>query len=355
MGILDLFRRKPEPVEARSSGAGYTAQIITAREAFISGRSGIAELTATVQGAVSLWEGAMAAADVEGTDMLSRRHMALCARALALRGECVFLIREDRLIPASDWDISTRDGVPRAYRLSLPEIGGGRSQTALRAEVLHFTVGADLSQPWFGVAPLRRSSLSADLLEQVETALRDVYRDAPIGSMIVPLPDSQSTDMERMRHSFRGRRGSALVVEGVAQATAAGMNPQLGKSPDDLTPDLQRAMPRDMLEAARGSVMAAFGVLPALFSDSAQGPMVREAQRHLATWVLEPIAMCMAEEASEKLGGMIRIDCLRPLQAYDAGGRARAFSAYVETLTKAKEAGLTPGEVAEGLRVVDWE
>ncbi len=40
-------------------------------------------------------------------------------------GEAVFLIR-DRLIPATDWDISTRDGTPRAYRLGIPEAGGGR-------------------------------------------------------------------------------------------------------------------------------------------------------------------------------------------------------------------------------------
>ena len=355
MGIFDLFRRKPEPVEARSSGAGYTAQIITAREAFISGRSGIAELTATVQGAVSLWEGAMAAADVEGTDMLSRRHMALCARALALRGECVFLIREDRLIPASDWDISTRDGVPRAYRLSLPEIGGGRSQTALRAEVLHFTVGADLAQPWAGMAPLRRSSLSADLLEQVETALRDVFKDAPIGSMIVPLPDSGSDDMDRMRGAFRGRRGSTLIVEGVAQATAAGMHPQVGKSPDQLTPDLQRAMTREALDAARGAILMAYGVLPALLDRAAQGPMIREAQRHLAAWTLQPIAMMMAEEISDKTGGSVQIDLMRPLQAYDTGGKARALSTIIEAMARAREAGLPPGEVHDAAKLVNWE
>lgn len=352
--MFGWFKRKPE-TETRSSGAGYTAQIIQARDVFISGRAGIAELTATVQGAVSLWEGALAAADVEGADMLSRRHMALVGRALALRGECVLLIRDDRLIPASDWDISTRDGVPRAYRLSLPEVGGGRSQTALRAEVLHFAVGADVSQPWFGTAPLQRSSLSADLLAEVEATLRDVYRDAPIGSMIVPLPDSGSDDMERMRGAFRGRRGSTLIVEGVAQATAAGMHPQIGKSPDNLTPDLSRAMTRETLEAARGAVLTAFGVLPALLDRAAQGPMIREAQRHLATWTLQPLAMMMAEEIRDKIGADVQIDVLRPLQAYDAGGRARAFNTVVEAMARAKESGLLPGEVTDAARLVDWD
>ena len=40
--------------EKRSSGAGYTSQLIAAREAYISGSRGLAELTATVQGCVWL-------------------------------------------------------------------------------------------------------------------------------------------------------------------------------------------------------------------------------------------------------------------------------------------------------------
>ena len=49
MGILDLFRRRAEPVETRAAMSGFTAEIMAARESYISGRRGIAELTATVQ------------------------------------------------------------------------------------------------------------------------------------------------------------------------------------------------------------------------------------------------------------------------------------------------------------------
>ena len=52
------FKRK-ETIEKRSSGSGYTSQIMAARESYISGRSGIGELTATVQGAITLWEGGL--------------------------------------------------------------------------------------------------------------------------------------------------------------------------------------------------------------------------------------------------------------------------------------------------------
>lgn len=349
MGIMDLFRRnrmQDNPItETRSSGAGYTALIAGARESYISGLSGLADLTAAAQTCVSLWENALAGADVFGTDMLTRRDMALVGRSLALRGEAVFVIRNDMIVPAADWDLNTVNGVPRAYRLSISEAGGGRSETALAGEVLHFRLAADPVAPWTGQAPLRRSALSASLLQEVEEALRDTFRNAPIGSQVLPLPDSSADDMANMRAAFRGRRGSTLIVEGVAQATAAGMNPQLGQRRDDLTPDLNRARAVETLEAARGAISNAFGVLPALHNPAATGPVIREAQRHLAQWTLEPIAKLLAEEASAKLGGTVLIDVVRPLQAYDAGGKARAFSAMVKALAEAKEAGIDPGPI----------
>lgn len=329
MGILDLFRRKAPPPEVRSSGAGYTAQIMAARASYIAGQSGLAELTATVQTCVSLWESALATADVEGAPLLDRFTMALIGRALALRGEFVALIRPDRLVPAADWEISTRDGVPRAYRLSVSEAGGGRSETALAAEVLHLRIGSDPVAPWHGTPPLRRAALSAELLHQIETALLITWRDAPIGSQVIPLPDSAPDDLAAMRAAFLGRRGSVLVVEGVAQATAAGMNPQLGQRREDLAPDLGKTAAPELLRAAQGAVALAYGVLPALLNPAATGPVVREAQRHLAQWMLEPIGKLLAEEASAKLGGPVRVDLVRPLQAFDGGGKARSVLVLV--------------------------
>lgn len=351
MGFMDIFRRKP--AETRSSGTGYTAQIMAARQSYISGASGLGELTAAVQSCVSLWEGGMALADVQGADMLSRRSLALCARSLALRGEAVFLIR-DRLIPVSDWDMTTRDGEPRTYRLQVSEAGGGRSEIALAGEVLHFRIGSDAFTPWAGSAPLRRAQLSAQLLQEIETALRDVFRDAPLGSQIVPVPEGASDDMEALRAGFTGRRGKALVIEGVAQAVGAGMHPQLGKSPDQLSPDLERTLSDKLLIEAKGAIYAAFGVLPGLFVPQAQGPLVREAQRHLAQLVLQPIALLMAEEASAKLGSAVRIDVVRPMQAFDAGGKARALATMVQALAQAKEAGIEGATLQDALAFIDW-
>ena len=351
--MFGWFKRKPA-VETRASGAGYTSLIMAARESYIAGSSGLAELTATVQGCVSLWEGAFALADVTGTDLLTRAHMALLARSAALRGEAVMLITGDGLVPCSDWDLATRNGIPRAYRLSLSEAGGGRTETALAAEVLHLRIGSDMVAPWAGTAPLRRASLTANLLCEIETALRDVYRDAPLGSLIVPLPEGSSDDASGMRGAFRGRRGSTLVVEGVAQATAAGMNPQIGQKSDQISPDLSRSMTAETLAAARDAICGAFGVLPGLFNGSTTGPMVREAQRHLAGWVLQPMAELLAEEASAKLGAAVMIDVGRPLQAFDAGGRARALAQIIEAMGRAKELGLSPAQMESALLSVNF-
>lgn len=353
MGILDLFRRKAEPVETRSSGTGYTAQLIGARQAYIAGVSGIGELTATVQGCVTLWEGGLSLAHITGTDLLTRHAMAVAARSLALRGEVVFYIG-DALIPAVDWEVTTRHGRPRAYRLSLPEAGGNTTTTALAAEVLHFRTAPDPAQPWNGQAPLRRSSLTAGLLQQIEVAIAEVYRDAPMASQVVPFPESPDVDMDKLGRSFRGQRGRVMLRESVNVTAAGGPAPAQDWRPVDLTPSLAGMMPDAMLSSARQAICSAFGVLPGLFIGEAQGPLVREAQRHLAQWVLQPLAMQMAEEASAKLGSPVMVDVMRPLQAFDSGNRARSAATVIEALAAAKAAGLDPEQVEMALSLVNW-
>lgn len=346
------FKKKQSNIETRASGSGFTAAVMSARESYVSGRSGLAELTAAAQSCVSLWEGGMALADVEGSDILTPSLMGLAGRALALRGEAVFLIRDTRLVPCNDWDLRTRDGRPRAYRVSVSEAGGGRTETALAGEVLHFRAGSDVVAPWAGTAPLRRSQLSSAMLEAVEAALGEVYREAPIGSQIVPFPEAPDTDMDALARDFRGRRGRVLMRESVNVAAAGGPAPTTDWRPAGITPDIEKALPIEALQAARSGVFTAYGVLPSLFADAAQGPLVREAQRHLAQWTLQPLAALMAEEASDKLGTAVAIDTLRPLQAYDAGGRARAVSALVKALGEAKAAGIDPGLA---FNLADWK
>lgn len=342
------FKRK---TEKRSAASGFTAEIIAAREAYISGRRGIAELTATAQSCVSLWENGLAMATVDGTDMLDRRSLALIGRALALRGEAVFLIDGDALVPCSDWDLRTRNGRPTAYRISIPEAGGGTSTTALAGEVLHVRIGCDIAAPYYGIAPLKRASLTAGMLNAVESALAEVFELAPIGSQVVPMPEQPETDTNALGRSFRGQRGRVLLRESVTVSAAGGPVPATDWKPASLSPDLERSMTAETLEAARGAVCGVFGILPALFDQAAQGPLVREAQRHLAQWTLQPIAELLAEECTAKLGGAITIDTMGPTQAFDAGGSARAFSTLVQGLAQAKEAGI---DAKAALAMLDW-
>lgn len=345
------FTRKPKN-ETRATGSGFTAEIMAARESWISGSRGIGELTAVVQACTSLWEGGLSLADVTGTDLLDRRSLALAARALALRGEAVFVIGDDRLIACSDWDLNTRDGEPRAYRLSISEAGGGSTRNALAAEVLHLRIAGDVAAPWTGIAPLRRASLTAGLLHALEDALREVYEFAPLGSQVVPFPETPGQDMDRIGRDFRGRRGRVLLRESVATTAAGGPVPQTDWKPQDTTPDLSKAMAVETLDRARNAVSMAFGVLPAFHASAATGPVIREAQRHLAQWQLQPIAAMIAEETTAKLGQHVALDVMRPMQAFDAGGRARAASAMVKALAEAKAAGVDPGPV---LKLVDWQ
>ena len=343
---------KKKELETRSSGTGYTTQIMQARAAYIAGTDALAELTGTVQGCVSLWEGGLSIADVSGTDLLTPSNLALTARSLALRGEAVFAIRDTGLLPCSDWDLTTRFSVPTAYRVGIPDTGGGKSETLLAGEVLHFRVGSDMGSPYHGQSPLRRARLTSGLLETLETALSEIYRDAPLGSAVIPMPEQPDTDMTELARGFRGMRGRVLVRESVNVTAAGGPAPQTDLNPHDVTPDLSKAMIKESYAGAKASIENVYGVLPGLSNPATTGPMVREAQRHLAQWTLQPVARLIAQEASEKLGGNIELDVMRPLQAYDAGGRARAAAAVVQAMALAKDSGVDP---AEAMKLVDWD
>jgi phage portal protein BeeE len=301
---------------------------------------------------VSLWQNGFALAQVDGTDMLDRRTMAMLGRSLALRGEFVALIDGDQLVPASDWDTRTRNSIPVAYRLSIPEAGGGRSLTALSGEVLHCRINSDPSSPWLGVSPLRTASLSAGMLHAVETALSEAYEAMPFASLVVPMPENPDVDNAALGASFVGKRGRVMLRESVAVTAAGGPSPAQDWRPSDLTPNLEKSLATETLDASRDAIAMAYGVLPGLFSSATTGPLVREAQRHLAQWTLQPLAELIAAEASEKFGGAVSIDTMGPSQAFDAGGSARAFATLVQGLAMAKDAGV---DAKAALAMLDWE
>jgi len=323
----------------------YTGQVLDFRHAQLVGAQGVGELTATVQTCVGYWESGLSLAKTDA-DLLTPRVLSLMGRSLGLHGEAVFLIQDDGLFPAAAWDVTTRDGIPTAYRLTMPDTGGGRSLTALAPEVLHVVIGANPHEPWVGTAPLRRASLTTGMLHALESSLQAAYSTAPLGSQVVPFPENPEVDNEQLARSFRGQRGRVLLRESVNATAAGGPAPVSDWKPSDLSPDLQGAVTSESLDRARNAVLSVYGILPSLVDSQAAGPSVREGQRHLAQWMLQPIAAQVSQEASAKLGQDVNLDIMEPLQAYDSGARARALNGVVQAMAAAKEAGLSEEQVA---------
>ncbi len=89
--------------------------------------------------------------------------------------------------------------------------------------MLHIRIGADIVAPYYGQAPLRRANLTAGLLNAIETALSEIYENAPMGSQIVPMPEAPEVDNEALARGFNAKRGRLLLRESVAVTAAGGL------------------------------------------------------------------------------------------------------------------------------------
>lgn len=132
---------------------------------------------------------------------------------------------------------------------------------------------------------------------------------------------------------------------------AGGPAPSQDWNASDVSPDMQKAMSLQTLKNVRDAINHAFGVLPGLTNATATGPMVRQGQRHLAQRTLQPICALLAEELANKLGSPVKIDVIRPLKAFDAGGRPRALAGIIQALAVAKEAGV---DANKAMQLVGW-
>ncbi|RRD41125.1 phage portal protein [Comamonadaceae bacterium OH3737_COT-264] len=341
--MFDWFRRTKPEQRSQAIGSSYTALAMLAHAEAITDAG--ADLSGVVAGCANLWANGLSMATTD-SQWLTPEVLASMGRQLATEGNSVWYISPDGLVPVSDYDLTTSAGKPRAYRLSVPEIHGGTNITALAGEVLHIRIGADARSPWQGVAPLRRASISAGLLNATEVALAEVFRDAPIGSKVLGMPETSAGANSKLAHSFKGKHGRVLVRDSSTVYAGAQGAPDDWR-PADMTPNLRDSMALESLKAAREAVLHVYGVLPVLMSDAAAGPVIREAQRHLATWTLAPIAKLIAHEVQAKTGEAVSLDVFVGLGAYDAGGAARAMATIVDALAAAKAAGLTPGEVLQ--------
>ena len=345
--MFDWFKRA-RPVERRSVGTeGYTALALLARAEAITDAG--AELSGVVAGCVNLWANGLSMAETD-SELLTPAVLASMGRQLATEGNSVWHITPAGLVPVSEFDLTTSDGAPKGYRLTIPDIRGSYQITALAGEVLHVRIGADFRSPWQGVAPLRRAQISAGLLNATEVALAETFRDAPIGSKIVGMPETSPGALTKLQESFRGKHGRVLLRD--SKSVYSGSQAQTDDwRPADMTPNLRDSMAVESLRTARDAVLHVYGVLPALMHDQAAGPVIREAQRHLATWTLAPVAKLIAQEVKAKTGEAIRLDVPAGLHAFDVGGAARAMSTIIDALVAAKAGGVSADEVAQVAKI----
>lgn len=344
--MFDWFKRsKPEQ---RSVGSdSYTVLAMLARSEAITDAG--ADLSGVVAGCATLWANGLSMAETD-SELLTPEVLASIGRQLATEGNSVWHITPMGLVPVSEYDLTTLDGKARAYRLSIPEIHGSTSITALAAEVLHIRIGADARAPWQGVAPLRRAQISAGLLSATEVALAETFRDAPVGSKVLGMPEASSGANSKLAASFKGKHGRVLVRDSSTVYAGSQGAPDDWR-PADLTPNLRDSMAVESLKTARDAVLHVYGVLPALLNEQSAGPVIREAQRHLATWTLQPIAKLVAREVRVKTGESVRLDVPAGLHAFDVGGAARAMSTIIDALAAAKAAGIAPEQVESAAKI----
>lgn len=228
--------------------------------------------------------------------------------------------------PATDWDVSTRDGEPIAYRLQIPEAGGGHQVTALAAEVIDVRINAEVSTPWHGQDPLRKSSLTADTLAAIECGMGEVMAGT-WGSQVLPTPELQEEQRTQLEDKLRGHRGGLTPVESTRANASGGPMSVNDWVPSNLMPDIRGMELGVHWEAVRSTMLAAFGIPPILFSSLAQSAALREGQRHAVLWTLAPIAKIASAELAAKLDDEnFMLDLITPLAAADSAGRARAVN-----------------------------
>ena len=300
--LLDrLLKRRAEPVvEKRSSGSGYTAAIMAARESYISGRSGLGRADRHRAGLREPLGGRHGPRGRGGhRPARPPRHGAPGARAGVPRRGGVPHPRPagagERLGPV-DPRTASRGPIVSAS----PRRAAGARRRCWRPRCCTSASRPTRWRP--GPARRRcggrRSRRSSCTRSRRRCSASSATRRS--AAMIVPLDAGGGEALEEVRGSLRGRRGGALVVEYLSQAIAGGA-PVPGRGPDHLTPPLREAAVVETLAAARD------GDLPTPSACcrrcSTRPPRGRWCARRSGIWRagrLQPIAALVAEEASRE-------------------------------------------------------
>ena len=309
--------------ETRS--AGFTDLVLRGIDATVEGADVDALVTGAVEIAAGTWARALAAARVEGTDLLTSRLRHRIGRDLIRQGESVVEIVSGgdglALRHAFAWDVLE----DFRYRLDIPMPKGKTLQrTVPRDAVLHFTWSVDPREPWAGVSPLESATSLRKIAARIEDRMGQDLA-TPVAHL-VPIPtDGGDTNLDSLRGDIGKAKGNAVLVEATSQGWED--KGERGTRHDWKAERLGPEVPTELRHAWRDildAVGTACGIPAALTHQDADGTAQREAYRRFVMSAVEPIADMIAETASEGLEAGISLH-FDSLWAHDLAGRAAAY------------------------------
>ena len=306
---------------------GYTDLILRGLDATVRGSDADTQVTGALEVSAGMWARALAAADVSGTEALTRRVRHRLARDLIRGGESVFEVSTENgtpaLLPVAYWEVL------KGWRYKLESTeppGDTTSKVVARERVAHFLWSEHPREPWRGVSPLAAASKLGTLAARVEGKLAEDL-GAPT-CYILPIPsDGGSPKLDALRGDIAKAQGAAVLAEG----TSAGWEEtrgQTGTRNDWKAQRLGPEIPEGLRETWKDVLLAvggACGIPPGLLDPGADGTAQREAYRRFIMASVQPMADLMAEVAGEALDTEITVS-FAALHAHDIAGRSTALA-----------------------------
>ena len=323
----------------RNQPEDYTSLHLAEQYENASGEKVQARALPVVQACLSLWERGISGIRITPDNMRLADlppYLPMIGRSLADKGEAAFLIEpmgsRVRLVPASTVSVIGPDDPEKwMYLVSTAAPSGTTTRRVLGERVLHFRVGATVQEPWRGRSPLTEKV--TDLAVAHETTLRKESRLPPgkvfkLGSLVTP---------EQGREFMDRIRNGGLAAIGFDASNIGGLVGVEGYGPTFTAPAV------DLRDQLANSILAAFGVPPALLDVRPSGNSAREAARRFYSGTILPIAEIMQQEIRLKLDIDVTLG-VPVADVIDEDVRSRAVARRAEAAIKLKELGLDNAE-----------
>ena len=325
--IGEYFRRK---IRTELRAGGYTDLLLAGIDHTARGTDADTQVTGALEVSAGMWARALAAADVSGTEALTRRVRHRLARDLIRGGESVFEVSTENgtpaLLPVAYWEVLKG----WRYRLESTEPPGvTTSRVVARERVAHFQWSESPREPWRGIAPLAAASKLGVLAARVESKLAEDL--ATPTAHILPVPsDGGDPKLAGLRSDISKAAGGAVLAEATSTGWDETRN-QAGTRNDWKAQRLGPEVPQGLRETWKDVLLAvgnACGIPAGLLDPGADGTAQREAYRRFIMSAVQPMADLMAEVAGEALDTEITVS-FNALHAHDITGRSTALAKLV--------------------------